>query len=81
MHDDAVDDRYWQPHNHHRGSQHLQAIVESMLKIRTIEHRPRNVLALLPNELMFVIFSFLPYPCTETEIDARSSRVLIDGCE
>jgi hypothetical protein len=50
----------WQPYNHHRTSQALQAIVQSMLMIRTIDHQPNNILALLPNELMFVIFSFLP---------------------
>jgi hypothetical protein len=32
-----------------------------MLTIRQLEHQPASVLAMMPNELMFLIFSYLPW--------------------
>jgi preprotein translocase subunit YajC len=32
-----------------------------MLLLRLVEHQPNSILVLIPNELMFCIFSFLPF--------------------
>jgi hypothetical protein len=35
--------------------------VLTMMLIRLVEHKPDSILWLIPNELMFLIFSFWPW--------------------
>jgi ankyrin repeat protein len=52
----------WHPNHHHQSPQHTRAIIETMLMIRNVPHEPASILLLMPNELMFEIFSHLPLP-------------------
>jgi hypothetical protein len=51
----------WQPEHHHQVPQHIQQAVSTVMTIRLVDHQPSSMLMLLPNELMFLIFSFLPW--------------------
>jgi hypothetical protein len=52
----------WQVNQHHQSPQHIQQAVATMMTIRLAsDHQPSAVLMALPDELMFLIFSFLPW--------------------
>jgi hypothetical protein len=59
----AAKNRFWQLKKHTIAPHHVRDIVTTMLLIRLIEHEPASILHLMPNELMFEIFSFLPTRC------------------
>jgi hypothetical protein len=52
--------RYWQPHLHHQMPHHVQQVVGTMMLVR----HHHQMLWLLPNELMYLVFSFLPLDTT-----------------
>jgi hypothetical protein len=52
---------YWEPNEHVAAPLKLRHTVRVMMTIRIVEHTPACVLSWLPNELMFLIFSFLPW--------------------
>jgi hypothetical protein len=54
-----ANNRFWMVHNHHRAPDHLQQTVMTMMMVRNAEHQP--LLSALPIELMFEIFSYLPW--------------------
>jgi hypothetical protein len=50
----------WQVSKHQLAPKHIRQVVTAMMTIRLVDHQPASVLALIPNELMFLIFWFLP---------------------
>jgi hypothetical protein len=52
----------WQVNRHRQSPKHIQQAVATMMTIRLAsDHQPSAVLMAIPNELMFLIFSFLPW--------------------
>jgi hypothetical protein len=71
---------YWRPDSHYQMPQHIQIVVWTMMMVRIVEHEPRSMMVLLPNELMFEIFSHLPYRMPEDQrsappTDTQTTRV------
>jgi hypothetical protein len=52
--------QHWRPDNHHELAHHVQATVVTMMMLRSVHHQPGSILMMMPNELMFQIFFFLP---------------------
>jgi hypothetical protein len=51
----------WQVNVHQQSPHHVQQAVVTMMTIRLVEHQPSSMLAMIPNELMFLVFSFLAW--------------------
>jgi hypothetical protein len=56
----VANQRCWQPNTHNTMPPCTRQVVHTMMLIRIVEHQPKSILLLLPNELMFEIFSHLP---------------------
>jgi hypothetical protein len=53
--------RGWQVSNQQQAPRYVQQVVATMVALRCIEHEPASILMQIPNELLFLIFSFLPW--------------------
>jgi hypothetical protein len=56
----AYNSQYWSVQCHRGTSKYIRDVLSVMMTIRNVEHSPSCILMLLPNELMFEIFSMLP---------------------
>jgi hypothetical protein len=51
----------WQVSQHSKAPEHVRRVVMVMLTLRLVPHEPASILCLIPNELMFQIFWYLPW--------------------
>jgi hypothetical protein len=51
----------WQVNQHASAPRHVRQVVANVMLVRSVDHEPQCILQLIPNELMFEIFTFLPW--------------------
>jgi hypothetical protein len=59
----------WQPNNHHQAPMCIRSVIETMMLIRVVEHRPLSILIHIPNELMFEIFARIDWLDRSSDVD------------
>jgi hypothetical protein len=65
---------YWRVDTQCDAPEPVQIVVRTMVSIRAIAHRPSSMLTHIPNELLFHIFSFLPWiVCKDDDISSLLS--------
>jgi hypothetical protein len=57
----SANNQYWQVNLHDKSPRHVRSVVATMMLLRIVEHQPSSILMLLPNEIMFELFSFIPW--------------------
>jgi hypothetical protein len=69
----AAINRYWHYKAQSRVPIRIRAAIKTIMTIRMIEHKPGSILASIPVEMMFEIFSYLPI-CEDEAQDQQQQQ-------